>query len=172
MSEPFLAEIRIFAGNFAPKGWAQCDGRLLTISQNTAVFALLGTTYGGDGETTFALPDLQGRAPMFQGQGPGLSSRTAGEMGGEASVTLLHSEMPGHTHPARASDAAGDQVGPTGYTWARAGAADGQKMYAAGANTNMNPLALAAAGQGFPHNNMPPYLVLNFIIALQGIFPF
>jgi microcystin-dependent protein len=170
MVDPFVAEIRIFASNFAPTGWAYCNGQLMPIAPNTALFSLLGTTYGGDGETTFALPDLQGRAPMFHGQGAGLSPRTIGEMGGAPSIALLQSEMPSHTHAIQASDSAGNQVGPTGNAWARAGAADGQQMYAASANTNMSPLALSVTGQG-PHNNMPPYLVLNFVIALQGVFP-
>jgi len=172
MSNPFLAEIRIFTGNFAPKGWALCDGQLMSISQNTALFSLLGTTYGGDGKSNFALPNLQGCAPMQAGQGPGLSLRDLGETGGEQTVTLLQTEMPAHAHTAQASGGT-TQFNPANNAWA-----SGQKgfgnVYAASApatNVQMNPFGTSIAGGNLPHNNMPPFLGLTFIIALQGVFP-
>jgi microcystin-dependent protein len=175
MADPFLAEIRIFAGNFAPTGWALCNGQILAISQNTALFALLGTTYGGDGKTTFALPNLQGRVPIHQGQGPGLSEYFLGQSSGAPSVTLIQTEMPAHSHIAQANaDASSPQAGPApGNVW---GALPGRPapppIYVnSGPNTLMSPNALAIAGSSQPHNNMQPYLGLTFIIALQGIFP-
>ena len=175
MADQFVAEIRIFAGNFAPTGWALCNGQLMPISQNTALFSLLGTTYGGDGKTTFALPDLQGRAPLQAGQGPGLSLRDLGEEGGEEAVTLLESEMPAHSHTVRCLGANASQGSPETGVWAIAGARRAEVVqYSASAGNPsalMNPLALTIAGSSSPHNNMPPYLTLNFIIALQGIFP-
>lgn len=172
MSNPFVAEIRIFAGNFAPTGWALCNGQLMPISQNTALFSLLGTTYGGDGRSTFALPNLQGSAPLQPGQGPGLSQRFLGETGGEQSVTLLTTEIPAHSHSAQASTSSG-QPGPGGNAWAPiAGRGLGSAFAATGANNvQMNPAAMGIAGGNQPHNNMPPYLCLTFIIALQGVFP-
>jgi len=172
MSNPFVAEIRIFAGNFAPTGWATCDGQLLPISQNTALFSLLGTTYGGDGKSTFALPNLQGSAPMQQGQGLGLSLRDLGEIGGEQNVTLLQTEMPAHSHTAVAAAGTG-QPDPTGNAWA-SGAKGFGNIYSPSVpanNAQMNPLATSIAGNSQPHNNMMPYLCLTFIIALQGVFP-
>jgi microcystin-dependent protein len=167
--DPFVAEIRIFPFNFPPKGWAWCDGQLLPISQNTALFSLLGTTYGGDGKSTFALPDLQGRAPMHPGQGPGLSLHDLGEMGGSETVTLLESEIPAHSHAVSASLADGTSQTPAGEKLAT-GVGIGQ--YAApGAMTQLNPSALAPAGGDQPHNNMQPYLTFYFNIALQGVFP-
>lgn len=172
MTEPFVAEIRIFAGNFAPAGWALCNGQIIPISQNTALFSLLGTTYGGNGTTTFALPNLQGMAPLQAGQGPGLSNYDLGQSAGAASVTLIASEMPAHTHSVSATAAPGDNPDPNGNVWGLAGAARGTNMYSAGpGNSAMSPSAFATAGSSQPHNNMPPYLALNFIIALQGIFP-
>ncbi len=172
MSNPFVAEIRIFAGNFAPTGWALCNGQLMPISQNTALFSLLGTTYGGDGKSNFALPNLQGSAPMQQGQGPGLSLRDLGETGGEQTVTLLQTEMPSHSHNAQAGTA-GDSATPTNNAWGT-----GQKGFGnvytpsvPANNVNMNPLALSISGGNLPHNNMMPFLCLTFIIALQGVFP-
>ena len=170
MSNPFLAEIRIFTGNFAPKGWALCDGQLMPISQNTALFSLLGTTYGGNGTSNFALPNLQGCAPMQAGQGPGLSLRDLGETGGEQAVTLLQTEMPAHSHNAQATGTPNSND-PANNAWA-----SGQKGFGAvyappGNNVQMNPLALSIAGGNQPHNNMPPFLGLTFIIALQGVFP-
>jgi microcystin-dependent protein len=171
MANPFVAEIRIFAGNFAPKGWALCNGQLLPISQNTALFSLLGTTYGGDGKSNFALPNLQGSAPMQQGQGPGLSLRDLGEIGGEPNVTLLQTEMPSHNHGVQA--ASGTGVGPGGNVWG-SGLKGTAAFYAPSSNpTNvpMNPFATSITGGNLPHNNMSPYLGLTFIIALQGVFP-
>jgi len=170
VSDQFVAEIRIFPFNFPPTGWAFCDNQLMPISQNTALFSLLGTTYGGDGKSTFALPGLQGNAPMQPGQGQGLSLRDLGEMGGVESVTLLDSEIPFHNHTISASAAAGVQTSPVGQKLANG---VGINMYSTstGALTQLNPAALPPAGGGLPHNNMQPYLTLNFCIALQGIFP-
>jgi microcystin-dependent protein len=170
MADPFVAEIRIFPFNFAPKGWAWCDGQLMPLSQNTALFSLLGTTYGGDGKSTFALPDLQGRAPMHPGQGPGLSLHDLGETGGSETVTLLESEIPVHTHGLMAypSDPA-DRFIPTGASLARSN--NGQAWGPANNLVPMSPLALTPAGGDQPHNNMMPYLTFYFCIALQGVFP-
>lgn len=167
MSAPFVAEIRIFGFNFAPTGWATCDGQLLPISQNTALFALLGTYYGGDGKSTFALPNLKGSAPMFWGNGSGLSQRFLGEQSGSEAVTLLVSEMPVHTHTLTGSEESGNANNPSGAYFGQ-----GEAMFAAAAN--MAPMAagvLPVAGGSLPHNNMMPYLTLNFCIALQGVFP-
>jgi len=172
--DPFVAEIRIFPFNFAPKGWAFCDGQLLPISQNTALFSLLGTTYGGDGKSTFALPDLQGRSAMHPGQGQGLSLRDLGEIGGSEFVTLLVSEIPAHAHGVgRASTATGDSVLPANCVWAESGAGRGAAaLYIAGPPTGkVNPNSLTPSGGSLPHNNMQNYLTLNFCIALQGVFP-
>ena len=174
MADPFVAEIRIFPFNFAPKGWAFCDGQILPLSQNTALFSLLGTTYGGNGQSTFALPDLQGGAVMHPGQGPGLSQHFLGEQGGSETVTLLQSEIPLHTHQVGRSIAAnGDSVTPAGNIWSQAPGGRGSIfVYNAGPPTGkMNPQALLPAGGDLPHNNMQPYLTLNFCIALQGVFP-
>lgn len=173
MSNQFVAEIRIFAGNFAPTGWALCNGQLLPISQNTALFSLLGTTYGGDGKSNFALPNLQGSAPLQAGQGPGLSLRDLGEIGGEQNVTLLQTEMPSHSHGVQATSGGTPVPDPGGNVWS-SGAKGRPPMYAASVpatNGPMNPLATSISGGNLPHNNMPPYLCLTFIIALQGIFP-
>lgn len=170
MADPFLAEIRIFPFGFAPRGWAWCDGQLLPLSQNTALFALLGTTYGGDGRSTFALPNLQGRAPMHPGQGPGLSSHALGESGGSGTVTLLESEIPAHSHALRGSiDDADLTIPAPARTLAKSA---GQPLYTNA--TQLAPLApgaLAPVGGDQPHNNLQPYLTLYFCIALQGIFP-
>ena len=165
--DPFVAEIRIFPFNFAPRGWAWCDGQLLPLSQNTALFSLLGTTYGGNGKTNFALPDLQGRAPMHPGQGPGLSLHDLGETGGVETVSLLQSEIPSHTHQMRVSGDDGNSRSPTNnYVGV------GNNIFAPAANlTSMNPNAIAPAGGDQPHNNMMPYLTFYFNIALQGVFP-
>jgi len=169
MSNPFVAEIRIFPFNFAPRGWAFCDGQILSISQNTALFSLLGTTYGGDGKSNFALPNLQGSTPMGVGQGPGLTLRDLGETGGTAEVSLLVSEIPAHTHTANCNSGMGDQYAPPGNFWATD--AGGNDEYAATANNVMASNAVGIAGGSLPHNNLQPYLVLNFCIALQGVFP-
>ena len=174
MSEPFVAEIRAFGFTFAPRGCAFCNGQLLPISQNTALFSLVGTYYGGDGRTTFGLPNLQGSAPLHFGQGPGLTDRVLGENGGEQDVTLIQSEIPGHTHAVSASSANGDATTPTNNTWAVSKLGrQFQNRYqtAPGGGVLMSPQALGVAGSSFPHNNMPPYLVLNYCIALQGIYP-
>ena len=167
--DPFVAEIRIFPFNFAPKGWAFCDGQILPLSQNTALFSLLGTTYGGDGKSNFALPDMQGNAPMHPGQGPGLSLHDLGETGGSETVTLLESEIPSHSHAAKVSGADATSRLPGGQFLAT-GIAIG--MYAVpGAIVQLSDNALTPAGGDQPHNNMQPYLTLNFCIALQGVYP-
>ena len=169
MADPFVAEIRIFPFNFAPTGWAFCDGQLLPISQNTALFSLLGTTYGGDGKSTFALPDLQGNVPMHPGQGPGLSLHDLGETGGSETVTLLESEIPSHSHSVVVAQGDGTDQTPAGSRYAT-GIGIGQ--YATpGPITPLSAQALSIVGGDQPHNNMQPYLTLNFCIALQGIFP-
>jgi len=171
MSDQFLGEIRIFATNFAATGWAQCNGQLMPISQNTALFSLLGTTYGGDGKSTFALPNLQGRAPLQQGYGDNLSPRDLGESGGEASVSLLASEIPAHTHQLMHSGGAASAATPDA-SLGFARAATTAQVYAPGdTGAPASPQALAPAGSSQPHNNMQPFLTLNFCIALQGIFP-
>ena len=161
MSTPYLGEIRIFSFGFAPKGWAFCNGQLLTIAQNQALFALLGTFYGGNGVTTFALPNLQTATPIYVGNGFQL-----GQVGGEANHTLSMEEMPNHTHALTASSAAADQSVTAGTVWAKAPAA-----YDTTPGTAMSTAEISTAGGNLPHNNMPPYLVLNFCIALAGIFP-
>jgi microcystin-dependent protein len=177
MSDQFLAEIRIFAGNFAPTGWALCQGQLMAISQNTALFSLLGTNYGGDGKSTFALPNLQNCAPMSFGQGPGLTDRVLGETGGSPNVTVLQSEMPAHSHlfnavsnPGTTTEAANSWLG-IGQSGPPNQATKAFVYESASVNTQMNGLAIGPAGSSFPHNNLMPYLGLTFIIALQGIFP-
>jgi len=172
MADPFVAEIRIFPFNFAPKGWAWCDGQLLPLSQNTALFSLLGTTYGGNGKSNFALPDLQGRAPMHPGQGPGLSLHDLGETGGSETVSLLESEIPSHSHAFRAAGVVADNPVPQNTLLATPSS---DTPYVAGTPTpplvSMAPEALAPAGGDQPHNNMQPYLTFYFCIALQGVFP-
>ncbi|MDX6374384.1 MAG: hypothetical protein QOD98_3372 [Nocardioidaceae bacterium] len=170
MADPFVAEVRIFPFNFAPKGWAWCDGQILPISQNTALFSLLGTMYGGNGQSTFALPDIQGSAVMHPGQGPGLSEHFQGEESGSETVTLLQSEMPAHSHAmmgATQDPALAKLVNPNA-SWALS---QGGGIYQATSDTQLAPEAVAPAGGSQPHNNMQPYLTLNFNIALQGVFP-
>ena len=173
MSEPFIAEIRIFAGNFAPRDWAFCDGQLLPIAQNTALFSLIGTTYGGDGRTTTALPNLQGRAPMHPGQGPGLTRRRLGERVGEVTETLTAGQMPSHTHQLQASSSETEEDGVS----TAAGNVTGQTetnelIYHSSANlTNMATSSIPNAGGSQAHNNLQPLLALNYIIALVGIYP-
>jgi microcystin-dependent protein len=173
MSSPFVSEIKIFAGNFAPVGWALCNGQLLSISQNTALFSLIGTFYGGNGTSTFGLPNLQGMFPMFFGSGAGLTQRSLGEIGGAATVTLLSNQIPAHTHTAQAAITGGLNT-PTANVWGESKIGKGAiNVYApSGANNvAMNAAAILPIGGGGAHNNMPPYLCLTFIIALQGIFP-
>ncbi len=168
-AEPFVAEISIFPFNFAPKKWAFCNGQLIPLAQNTALFSLLGTTYGGDGKSTFALPNIQGSAPMHPGQGPGLSLHFLGETGGSELVTLLESEIPSHSHPMRATNQPGEDRTPAGDVFSRS---VGGNLYTTAANlVQLHFNSLPPAGSSLPHNNMQPYLVLNYCIALQGIFP-
>jgi microcystin-dependent protein len=169
MSDPFVAEIRMFAGNFAPTGWALCNGQLLPISQNTALFSLLGTIYGGDGKSTFALPNLQDSAPMQPGQGAGLSLYDLGQQGGTPNVTLLVSELPLHNHIANAKTSLGNSQTPADQTWA--GSNNAKQYVNTAPNLPMSPFALSPTGGSLPHNNMAPYLVVTFIIAMQGVFP-
>ncbi|MFM9905533.1 MAG: phage tail protein [Pyrinomonadaceae bacterium] len=170
MSDPFVAEIRIFPFNFAPRGWAWCNGQLLPLSQNTALFSLLGTTYGGDGKSTFALPNMQGSAPMHPGQGPGLSLHDLGETGGSEAVSLLSSQIPAHSHTWSASNQDSIDQSPVGELFA--GGVGGVSTFAApSAIQQMNQNTLTPTGFDAPHNNMMPYLTLNFNIAMQGVFP-
>lgn len=167
--EPFIGQIILFGGNFAPEGWAFCDGQLLFISQNQALFSLLGTTYGGDGEVTFGLPDLRGRVAMHAGSGPGLPTYPLGARGGEVEHTLATNEMPNHTHTVRTLAAEGNSNIPTNAVLAKSGSGG----YAIGTapDTSLASNALANTGGGQAHNNLQPYLVLNYIIALEGVFP-
>ncbi len=171
MADPFVAEIRIFPLNFVPKNWAWCNGQLLPIAQNTTLFSLLGTTYGGDGKSNFALPNLVGRAVIGPGQGPGLSERTLGEPVGQSTVTLTSAEIPSHNHTMQINNVAGNSTSPNGNGLAVA--ARGVPIFApmSGASGNMHASALTEAGGGQPHNNMQHYLTMNFAIAMQGVFP-
>jgi len=171
--DPFVAEIRIFPFNFAPQGWAFCDGQILPLSQNTALFSLLGTTYGGDGKSNFALPNMQGNVPMHPGQGPGLSLHDLGETGGSDTVTLLESEIPSHSHTMQAFSGLGNRLTPGNNSIARE---TGATTFLSNANgqaplVSMSDNAVAPAGGDQPHNNLQPYLTLNFCIALQGVYP-
>ncbi len=166
MSEPFIAEIIMFAGNFAPRGWAICQGQILSIAQNTALFSLLGTTYGGNGQTTFALPDLRGRTPIGTGQGPGLSNIQLGEVSGAESVTLTQAQLPSHNHLAAVTQAASTGSRPSG-TFPAGGGAYG----AASDGSTFNPAFIQSAGGNQPFGIRSPYLGMNYIIALEGIFP-
>lgn len=172
MADPFVAEIRIFPFNFAPKGWAFCNGQLLPISQNTALFSLLGTTYGGNGQSNFALPNLQGSTPMHPGQGPGLSLHDLGEASGTETVTLLATEMPAHNHSmnGRPTAAVQPQTSPVGFAASRSNSRPYSPANAQ-SNGQMNATAALPTGGSLPHNNMMPSLTLNFCIALQGVFP-
>ncbi|MGZ4107819.1 MAG: phage tail protein [Tumebacillaceae bacterium] len=175
MADAFIGEIRIFAGNFPPQGWAFCNGQLLPISQNTALFSILGTQYGGNGTTNFALPNLAGSAAMSQGNGPGLTPRVPGETVGAQAVTLESTNMPAHTHGVNAVAAVGTSSAPTANYWAEGpfGSRHSAQppLYDPTANTTMSPNALTPTGGNQPHNNMQPYLSLSFIICMSGIFP-
>ena len=165
--ECFIGEVRLFAGNFAPRNWASCDGQLLPISQNQALFSILGTTYGGDGRTTFALPDLRGRVPIHAGSGPGLSPRTLGQKGGEESHVLTIEELPAHSHTVNARNEKGNTNIPEGNVIAKK-----KKLYSTEApDVTLKNAAIGETGQGIAHNNMPPFQALEYIICLQGIFP-
>lgn len=169
-----IGEIRMFAGNFAPRGWAFCQGQIMSIAQNTAVFSILGTTYGGNGQTTFGLPDLRSRVPVGQGQGPGLSSYNLGQMGGMETVTLTQNEIPAHNHLVRGVNAEATSTDPDGKSLATVTDATANPMpsYAAPTPTvSLHPQTLSVTGGNQPHTNIQPYLVLNFVICLEGIFP-
>ena len=168
-SQPYVGEIVIVAFNFAPNGWATCNGQLLSISENETLFQLIGTTYGGDGQSTFALPDLRGRVPVHQGQGPGLNSYVLGETGGVETVTLSINQMPSHEHPVSGQSALGSTAIPTGSVWASQSRLN---VYSsANPDTPMNPASVSTAGGNQAHDNRSPYLALNYIISLFGIFP-
>lgn len=171
MSEPFIAEIRIFAGNFAPRSWAFCNGQLLPISQNTALFSLIGTTYGGDGRTTTGLPNLQGRAPMHPGRGPGLTPRSLGQKGGTETETLTEAQIPSHNHSLQSSTSPGTTNSPAASSLLSRSA--GGAAYDSNDNlsNSLNEDTLINTGGGNSHNNMQPFLTVNFIIALQGLYP-
>jgi microcystin-dependent protein len=171
MSEPFYAEIKMFGGNFAPRGYAMCNGQILPIAQNTALFSLLGTTYGGNGQTTFALPDLRGRVPVHPGQGPGLPPVSLGESSGEPHHTLISTEMPQHNHLVGCTDATADANAPSGKILATDAAGVTGEYSSGAATATMNPQTIGVAGGSQPHNNMQPYLGVTFIIALEGIYP-
>jgi microcystin-dependent protein len=168
MSEPFIAEIRILPFNFAPRGWADCNGQLLSIAQNTALFSLLGTTYGGNGQTIFGLPDLRDRVPLGMGQGPGLSQYDQGQISGTSTVSLLQSQMPGHNHGFGSFSDSGESSDPANAVPARAA---GETVYVNAVPNTPLTTTISLAGGSQPHNNMMPYLALRFCIALQGVFP-
>jgi len=168
MSEPFIAEIRIWATNFAPRNWAFCNGQLLPIAQNTALFSLIGTTYGGDGRTTTALPNLQGRVVLHAGRGPGLTERRLGQIGGGSTATLTPNQIAPHDHIARGVDEDASSLDPAGKYF---GTSDEDAYRDAGANAAMGTNAIGDTGGGQPHNNMQPYLAINYCIALQGVYP-
>lgn len=170
MSQPYVGEIIMFGGNFAPQGWAFCNGQLLSIADNDVLFALIGTTYGGDGQNTFGVPDLRGRVPVHQGTGPGLSTKVIGEKSGTETVTITTQQMPAHNHIAVCSTNDGSTTNPAGNVWA-AQPALLQYAPAAGANTNLNVAAISNAGGNQPHDNQIPYTVVNYVISLFGVFP-
>jgi len=169
MSEPFVGEIRMFAGNFAPRGWAFCDGQLLAVSQNDALFSLFGTIYGGDGQNTFGLPEMRGRIPIHAGTGPGLSPRRLGERGGQENVTLTVSQLPSHSHPLEASTGNGIDPNPAGNALASSTVLE--PYYLGPADNTMAASAINAVGGGQNHSNVMPFLCVNFIVALVGIYP-
>jgi microcystin-dependent protein len=169
-TSPLLGQIVLYPYNFAPRGWAFCNGQILSIAQHTALFSILGTTYGGNGQTTFALPDLRGRVAVHAGQGPGLSPYDLGQQSGSEQATLIGTDLPQHSHAAVGTNNAANNPNPVGQGWAADGAGIATQ-YAAAANAQMNPRAIGMTGGGGPHNNIMPVLTLNFCIALQGIFP-
>jgi microcystin-dependent protein len=176
MATPYLGEIKLFGGNFQIRGWAYCDGRLLPISQNDALYALLGTTYGGDGVTTFGLPNLQSRVALHQGQGPGLTNRVIGEMSGVETVTLTTAQLPSHTHTAIATTVAGTASAPANALPAKPSLANTEFLYLSGSASPTTdappaPQSVSAAGGNQPHDNIQPILALNYLIALEGVFP-
>lgn len=179
MSQPFIGEIILFGGNFAPRGWAFCNGQILSIAQNTALFSILGTTYGGNGQTTFALPDLRGRVPVSAGQGPGLSPYSLGQQSGSETVTLTVQQMPAHNHPVNADGTNGTAVSPAGGNLAQTATGTGKSAvtsntYTTGAPAapvQLNPTTIGPQGGSQPHNNLQPLLALNYIIALEGVYP-
>ena len=167
MSEPFLGEIRIFGGSYAPIGWALCAGQLLSIGENSALYSLLGTTYGGDGQATFALPDLQGRSPLHEGTAPGSSSYTLGQTGGSEAVELTPAQIPAHSHSAVYA-ATATKTTPGGAMWATQASTSFSET---APNAQLSPLALVPSGNSIPHENMPPFVAVTYMIALQGIYP-
>lgn len=171
MSEPFIAEIKIFGGNFAPRGYAFCDGQILPISQNTALFSLVGTTYGGDGRSTFGLPDLRGHGTMHPGRGPGLTPRRLGEKLGSETVTLTEAQLPNHSHSFNATPAPAGEVGPTATNYAARTGGQNAIYSTSAPDVDLSAQAVGTAGGGQAHANLQPALVLNFIIALQGLYP-
>jgi len=168
-SEPFIGQIQYFPYSFAPRSWAFCNGQILPIAENAALFSLVGITFGGDGRSTFGLPDMRGRAPIHPGNGPGLSFRSWGQKGGQETVTLTTAQLPAHTHQLKATNNRGDQTDPTGSVLARDGRDETYRDEAP--NTDMHPNSIQAAGGGQAHENMPPFLTVNCNIALQGIYP-
>ena len=174
MSEPFIGEIRLFGGNFAPRGWSFCDGQLVAIQSNPALFSLLGTSYGGDGRSTFGLPNLQGRAPMGTGRGPGLSDRRLGEQTGATTETLTEQQLPSHNHPMQGSSTVATEDGqtfPTGHVLGTDEEEEAQVLYTSGARQNFATTAISSFGGGQAHDNVQPHIALNYIIALEGLFP-
>ncbi|WP_027864117.1 phage tail protein [Massilia alkalitolerans] len=173
--DSYIGEVRIFTGQYAPNGWADCNGQLLSIQQYSTLFAVIGAIYGGDGRTTFALPNLNGRVPLHQGTGSGLTQRVVGQVGGSAAVTLDQTQMPAHVHLPQALDNQGSTTDPTAAVWAKTPKNIRTKADTAGfdptPDTAMNAQALGLAGSGQPHNNMQPYVPLRFIISLEGVFP-
>jgi microcystin-dependent protein len=171
MADPFVAEVRMFPFNFAPRGWAWCNGQLLPLSQNTALFSLLGVNFGGDGRSNFALPDLQDRTPLQPRQGPGLSWYELGQQGGQSTVTLLSTEIPAHTHTLSAAQVSPTSLSPAGNVWTGDRRANAVAYTSAAPDTEMSPNALGPSGGSMPHNNRQPYLGVHFCIALQGVYP-